>query len=66
LLFLDVSLVPMALLLVFLGILFGVVAHIGDWLPLSLFSLVVGGGLVSLTLIVWKALRASPRARRAS
>jgi hypothetical protein len=59
LLFIDISIVPMTLLLIILGGLFGAVGQVGHWLPLSLFSLALGGSLLWLTALIWKALQAS-------
>jgi hypothetical protein len=55
----DLAIVPMALFLIILGGVFGAVGQGGHWLPLSLFSLAIGGGLLWLTAVIWKALRAS-------
>ncbi len=58
LLFLDISLLPMALLLIIIGGAFGSVGQGGHWLPLSVFSLLLGATLIWLTIIVWRAFRA--------
>ena len=57
LLLIDISILPMALLLISLGGAFASVGLGGPWLPLTIFSVVVGGGLIWLITIAAKALR---------
>jgi hypothetical protein len=55
LLLLDFAIVPMAFMLIVLGVGLGVIAHITGMLPLGLFSLVLSGVLIWLTYVVGKA-----------
>jgi hypothetical protein len=65
LIFIDISILPMAVLLIYLGAILAPVDH-GSWFPLTVFSAVVGAGLIWLTVIVGKALRRARPAPRSN